>query len=67
LLKAKELSKDTMPHVHWELALLYGNDMDRFADAARELRLFLKASPKAKDSDNILKLIAEFEGKAASK
>src|SRR2546423_13536762 len=29
LLKAKELSRDTMPQGHLQLALLYGNDMKR--------------------------------------
>ena len=64
LLKAKELSKDTIAGVHWELATLYGNDMNRYADAAKELRLFLKAQPEAKDVGNIKKLIADFEAKA---
>lgn len=64
LLKAKDLSKDSIPQVHWELALLYGNDLKRYSDAAKELRAFLKAQPNAKDSDNIKKLIAEFEAKA---
>jgi len=65
LIKARELSGST-PRVHWELALLYGNDMKRFADAARELRLFLKAQPDSRDAPNIKKLIAQFESKARS-
>jgi tetratricopeptide (TPR) repeat protein len=65
LLKAKELSKDTIPAIHWELALLYGNNMKRYADAARELKLFLKAQPDAKDTEKIRKLITDFETKAA--
>jgi tetratricopeptide (TPR) repeat protein len=64
LLKVKEISKDTMPQVHWELALLYGNQMKRYADAAKELRTFLRMEPDAKDSENINKLIADFEAKA---
>ncbi len=64
LLNAMELSKDAIPQVHWELALLYGNDLNRFADAAKELTLFLKAQPETRDLDNIKKLIAEFERKA---
>ena len=67
LLKAKELSKDTIPRVHWELALLYGNDLKRYADAAAELKRFLKAQPSAKDVENIKTLIAEFEAKAKTK
>ena len=65
LLKAKDIAKEAIPQVHWELALLYGNNMGRYADAAKELKLFLKAQPKAKDAENIQKLIAKFESKAA--
>ena len=67
LLKAKEFSKDTMPSVHWELATLYGNDLNRYADAAKELKLFLKAQPGTKDAEKIKILIADFEAKAQKK
>ena len=67
LLKAKELSKDTIASIHWELATLYGRILNRYADAARELKLFLKAQPGSKDADNIRKLIADFEAKAQAK
>ena len=53
--------------VNWELALLYGRDMKRYADAAKELKLFLKESPDAKDAAAIKKLIDEYEAKAANK
>lgn len=66
LIKAGKLSDNKMPRVHWELATLYGNNLQRYADAARELKLFLKAQPDAKDAENIKKLIAEFEMKANS-
>lgn len=66
LLSARELSSST-PRVHWELALLYGNHMKRFADAARELKLFLKTQPNARDAAKITKLIADFENKAKSR
>jgi tetratricopeptide (TPR) repeat protein len=65
LLKAKEITRDTVPQIHWDLALIYGNDLKRYADAARELQAFLKAQPDAKDAENIRKKIAEFEAKAA--
>jgi tetratricopeptide (TPR) repeat protein len=65
LLKARDLAKETMPQIHWELALLYGNHMKRYAEAAKELKLFLKAKPNAKDAENIQKLITTFESKAA--
>jgi len=66
LVKSRNLAKETLPQVHWELALLYGNDMKRYADAAKELKLFLKANPSAKDAEHIKKLIADFEAKAKS-
>lgn len=65
LVKAKELAKSRMPMVHWHLALLYGNDLKRYSDAAKELKLFLKAQPDTKDADKIKSLIKEFEDKAA--
>ncbi len=64
LLKAKELSKDTLPMANWYLALMYGNEMKRYADAARELKLFLKKQPESKDADMIKKLIVSYEEKA---
>ena len=64
LINARDLSNDTMPRVHWELALVYGNSLKRYGDAARELKLFLKAEPEAKDAEKIRKLIVEFEAKA---
>ena len=67
LIKARDLSNDKIPGVHWELATIYGNNLQRYADAARELNLFLKAQPGAKDAENIKKLIAEFEEKAKTK
>ncbi len=67
LLKAIELSLDTIPRIHWELATLYGNILKRYADAAKELKLFLKAQPDSKDAESIKKLIADFEAKAQTK
>lgn len=66
-LKAKEFSAGTTPMVHWHLALLYGNDLKRYRDAAKELRLFLKAQPDSKNAQQIEKLIADFEAKAEQK
>jgi tetratricopeptide (TPR) repeat protein len=67
LLKAEELAKDSNPRIHWELATLYGRILNRYAEAAKELKLFLKAQPESKDAENIKKLIADFEAKAAAK
>jgi tetratricopeptide (TPR) repeat protein len=63
LTEAREASGDSMPDVHWELALLYAHGMKRFRDAAHELRLYLKARPDDKNAANIRKLIIEFEAK----
>jgi hypothetical protein len=41
--------------------------MKRYADAAKELKLYLKAAPDAKNAEQIKKLIADFEAKAAQK
>jgi tetratricopeptide (TPR) repeat protein len=67
LLKASEFSNGANPKIHWELATLYGNTLHRYADAARELRAFLKAQPDAKDAEIIRKLIADFDAKALKK
>lgn len=64
LLKAKNLSKDAVPEVHWQLALLYGNNLSRYNEAAKELKLYLKSFPTNKDSENIKLLIKQFEDKA---
>lgn len=64
LLKAKEVSKDTLPMANWYLALIYGKEMKRYAAAANELKAFLKKQPESKDADMIKRLIADYEGKA---
>ena len=64
LMKANELAGDVMPDIHWELALLYGNGMKRYKDAAKELRLYLKARPDHENAETIKKLIVDFEEKA---
>lgn len=58
LLLAKKLSKDTVPEVHWQLALLY-NKLGRNKEAADELELYLKAQPDARDKKDIQDLIAK--------
>ncbi|MDQ3748489.1 MAG: carboxypeptidase regulatory-like domain-containing protein [Acidobacteriota bacterium] len=63
LRKARDLSKDTVPEIHWQLALLYGNNLNRYREAADELELFLKAEPDNKNTENIKKLIKQFREK----
>lgn len=67
LLKAKELAKGSNPNIFWELATLYGNVLNRYTEAARELKLFLKAQPDSKNAESIKKLIIGFEAKARAK
>lgn len=67
LLRAKALARGASSDVHWNLALLYGNDMGKFREAADELELYLKFVPPGKDIQNLKKLISNFRAKAASK
>ena len=63
LLRAKELDRGATPDIHWNLALLYGNNMLRYSKAADELELFLKATPNNPEAANIKKVIANFRSK----
>ncbi len=67
LLKTKELFGDVPAQLHWELALIYGNNLKKYAEAARELKLYQKKKPDAPNSAEVKKLIADFEAKAAKK
>lgn len=64
LLKAKETSKDTIPMANWHLAKLYAEDMKNYAEAAKELKAFLKKQPPSIDSEKIKQLIIDYEAKA---
>ncbi|HEY8563538.1 MAG TPA: tetratricopeptide repeat protein [Pyrinomonadaceae bacterium] len=66
LKKAKELAKNKLADVHWELALLYYYSLNRPRDAANELELYLKAKPDA-DKSRIEKLIKAMREKAKEK
>lgn len=61
--RALEIS-DAAPDVHWQLALLYGKEMGRPGEAAKELEAFLKLSPDAPNKEDIKKLIKHFKDKA---
>lgn len=63
MLNAKKLSKNKNPDVHWNLALLYAYNLKKYALAADELELYLKAQPDTKDSESIKKLIQEYRQK----
>lgn len=65
LVKAKKLTKRPVPEVFWQLALLYGNNLHRYKEAADELELFLKSLPvDSKDNEKIKALIKTFRDKA---
>lgn len=63
LKKAKELANGSVAEVHWQLALLYGNALKRYNEAAEELELFLKVRPEAANVAEIKKLIQHFREK----
>ena len=64
LTKVKQSAKTPMPEVHWQLALLYGNNLHRYKDAADELEHLLKLMPKDKDPEKIKMLIKTFREKS---
>ncbi len=67
LLKAEKLNDSEDSEVHWELATLYGNNLDQYGKAANQLESFLKLQPDSKDKKNIIRLIKDFRTKAKSK
>lgn len=64
LQKASKIADGSSADVHWHLALLYGKDMNKFAEAAKELEAYLKAAPEAPNKEDIKKLIKQFKDKA---
>lgn len=61
LIKSKE-SYETA-EVHWQLGVLYANNMKRYKDAVRELKAYLKLAPNAKNAEEVKKTIKELETK----
>ena len=65
LLRAKKLTKESIPDIHWELAQLYGLNLKRYKEAVTELEQFLKAGKFDPEMiKTIKKLIIDFEEKA---
>ena len=60
LLEAKKLAKGTSSDVHWNLALLYGNNMKKYKEAADELELYLGIAPTNVKLEEVRKLITRF-------
>jgi tetratricopeptide (TPR) repeat protein len=63
LLEADKLSKGKSPDVHWNLALLYAHNLNKYAAAADRLEQYLKVKPDA-PTETIKKLIRQFREKA---
>jgi tetratricopeptide (TPR) repeat protein len=57
LQKAKKLAKPPRPEIHWQLSLLYTNNLKDYAAAADELELYLKATSNHDDDNKIRELI----------
>jgi tetratricopeptide (TPR) repeat protein len=64
LKKANEIVKGQKSEILWQLALLYGNDLKKYKEAAESLEQFLKLEPENANGDKIRKLIKEFREKA---
>ena len=64
LLRANKNANEKSADVHWNLALLYAHNLQRYKDAADHLEQFLKQSPEAPNKDAIKKLIKQFRQKA---
>lgn len=60
LKEANRITKGLSPDVHWNLALLYAKDLNRYQEAADELELYLKTNPTTAQIDNIRKLIKQY-------
>jgi tetratricopeptide (TPR) repeat protein len=60
LKQADKITKGLSPDVHWNLALLYAKNLNRFSDAANELELYLKTTPDTSQTENIKKLIKKY-------
>ena len=60
LKQADSTTKGLSPDVHWNLALLYAHNLNRYTDAANQLELYLKTTPDTAQTANIKKLIKKY-------
>jgi len=63
--RANDLTNGKGADIHWEMAGLY-RDQKRYKEAADELELFLKAKPKAADTEKVKALIKQLREKAGA-
>ncbi len=66
LLKAKKLASAPIPEIHWQLALLYTNNLKKYPEAVKELELFLKANPTFGEAEKVKELIKKLKAKEKS-
>lgn len=64
LKKADKLSNSGQADIHWQLSLIYTNNLKRYAEAAYELELFLKAKPDFVEAEKVRDLINKLKAKA---
>lgn len=64
LLKAKKFATNPVPEIHWNLALLYTNNLKKYDAAIKELELFLQAKPNFEETDKVKDLIKKLKEKA---
>lgn len=64
LKQAKKLSKTPNAEVHRQFALLYGENLKKYAEAADELEEYLKIKPDDPDAINLRKIINNLREKA---
>lgn len=66
LKKAANLSPAPQPDIHWQLSLIYTNNLKKYEDAAQQLELFLKAKPDYEEAEKVKDLIKKLRAKAKS-
>ncbi len=64
LKQANKLAKGKSSDVHWNLALLYVHNFNRYKAAADELELYLKTQPNIENEQIVRKLIKQYREKA---
>lgn len=65
LRQGDKLTKGKNADIHWNLALLYAHNLNRYKDAADELELYLKTAKDIENAAAIRKLIKQFRAKSA--
>lgn len=64
LKKAAKLTPSPMPEIHWQLSLIYTNNLKNYSAAADELELFLRAKPDYEEAGKVRELISKLKAKA---